>query len=197
VLAPEQLGTNFFKSLNAEGQFRPAIQFDTAFGKQVLFEYARALPRAVVLHRWEVIENPEQVLARLVEPKFNPQNTVLLDSAPSLTADPSAPATSPVQVVRFDPARVELRAALKSPGLLLLTDHYDADWSATVDGAPATMLRANFIMRAVALPPGEHSVIFSFRAQGHLLWLARIKWGVIGLVAIATAIAAVSRKAKQ
>jgi len=160
----------------------------------VLFEYARALPRAMVLHRWEVIEDPEKLLARLVDPKFDPHSIVLLDSAPSLTADPSAPASSPVQIVRFEPVRIELRTALKSPGLLLLTDRHDPDWSATVDGTPVTMRRANFIMRAVALPPGEHSVTFSFHTPSFLRWLARIKWSVIALVGIATGLAALWRK---
>ncbi len=47
--------------------------------------------------------------------------------------------------------------------MLLLNDQYDPHWRVTVDGKPAPLLRANFIMRGVYLTPGEHNVEFQFR----------------------------------
>ncbi len=48
------------------------------------------------------------------------------------------------------------------PSVLLLNDKYDPNWKVTVDGKPETLLRLNFIMRGVALTPGEHTVEFHF-----------------------------------
>ena len=44
-----------------------------------------------------------------------------------------------------------------------LNDVWQPWWFADVDGAPAQMLRANVLFRAVAVPPGRHRVSFMFR----------------------------------
>jgi uncharacterized membrane protein YfhO len=48
--------------------------------------------------------------------------------------------------------------------VLLLNDRTGAGWSVTVDNKPAEVLRCNYIMRGVFLPPGSHTVEFRFRA---------------------------------
>jgi uncharacterized membrane protein YfhO len=49
-----------------------------------------------------------------------------------------------------------------SGGYLVLTDTYDPEWSAAVDGRDAQMVRANGLFRAVRLGPGEHTVLFTY-----------------------------------
>ena len=48
-------------------------------------------------------------------------------------------------------------------GYVVLNDPYHPWWSAAVDGAEAPVLRANVLFRAVAVPPGRHTVRFEFR----------------------------------
>src|SRR5262249_11722241 len=47
-------------------------------------------------------------------------------------------------------------------GLLVLSDNYYPGWTATIDGQPTKILRANHTMRAVNVPPGQHLVSFQF-----------------------------------
>jgi uncharacterized membrane protein YfhO len=44
----------------------------------------------------------------------------------------------------------------------VLSEVYYPDWKATVDGATAEVLRANHVLRAVALPAGNHEVVFKY-----------------------------------
>jgi hypothetical protein len=70
-----------------------------------------------------------------------------------------------VVVVRDEPQRVELRAMLKWPGLVILADTYYPGWRLTIDGTPAPILRANRMMRGAAVAAGEHTLVYTFRPQ--------------------------------
>jgi len=67
--------------------------------------------------------------------------------------------------VSYKANRIELDADNKTDAVLLLNDHYDTGWRATVDGASAPLLRCNYVMRGVHLKPGKHRVIMEFVPQ--------------------------------
>jgi uncharacterized membrane protein YfhO len=49
------------------------------------------------------------------------------------------------------------------PALLVLSEPYYPGWQATVDGEPVPVLRADYILRAIPVPPGEHTIQVTFR----------------------------------
>ncbi|MFO0626954.1 MAG: YfhO family protein [Polyangiales bacterium] len=59
---------------------------------------------------------------------------------------------------RRSPVRVALRCVAQSPGYAVLNDRHAPGWRATVNGAPAAILRANGMFRAVAIPAGVSRV---------------------------------------
>jgi hypothetical protein len=78
-----------------------------------------------------------------------------------LSPTPVAPSES-VEVVRYEPQRVELRVKLDRPGLVILADTYYPGWRLTIDGRPAPVLRANRLMRGAAVVAGEHSLVYTY-----------------------------------
>ncbi|MCX7606716.1 MAG: YfhO family protein [Bacteroidia bacterium] len=44
---------------------------------------------------------------------------------------------------------------------------YPPDWQAEIDGQPTSIIPANFVLRSVVVPPGEHTVRFICRSQIH------------------------------
>jgi hypothetical protein len=60
--------------------------------------------------------------------------------------------------------RVVLDVDAPRPALLLLADTYHPGWTATLDGAPVQVLRANVAHRAVMVPRGRHEIVFHYRA---------------------------------
>ena len=59
--------------------------------------------------------------------------------------------------------RWSLEADSPDGGWVVLNDLWHPWWFAEVDGQPAEILRANVLFRAVAVPPGRHTVRFVFR----------------------------------
>lgn len=68
---------------------------------------------------------------------------------------------------------VVVRTSAATPAVLVLADMAAPGWQVRVDGKPATLLTADLVLRAVALPAGEHTVTFSYhdRAFGRGLTL--------------------------
>src|SRR5579883_3657818 len=74
---------------------------------------------------------------------------------------PVGPSES-VAVIQSQPQRVELRATLDQPGLVILADAYYPGWRLTIDGRPAPIFRANRLMRGAAVPAGQHTLVYTY-----------------------------------
>jgi uncharacterized membrane protein YfhO len=51
---------------------------------------------------------------------------------------------------------------MESAGALVLNDAFFDGWKARVDGVAVPIHRANYLVRGLLLPAGEHEVIFSY-----------------------------------
>jgi hypothetical protein len=132
-------------------------------GALALFEFTGALPRASVYTHWESFTNSEALLARLGDAAFNPAATVLVsDEVPPAPAPATNGTAGTVEFASYSPKKIVLNAQTEAAAILLLNDRYDAAWQVTVNDQPQKLLRCNFIMRGVRLPPGKSTIEFSF-----------------------------------
>ncbi|MCI0534848.1 MAG: hypothetical protein L0Z50_06445 [Verrucomicrobiales bacterium] len=156
-------------------------------GQFAVFELTNALPRARLFSQWEVSQDDNATLAKLVNPSFDPLQSVLLsDEAPTplLEAGPADPGIA--QITQYAAKKVQVKTQARTPRILLLNDRFHPAWKVLLDGQPVPLLRANFIMRAVHLPPGEHMVEFRFEPSAAMffvslagLLLAFVLWGLL------------------
>src|SRR5690606_10300233 len=57
-----------------------------------------------------------------------------------------------------------------APGLAVFSEiYYPKGWVATIDGQEAPILRANFVLRALAIPEGKHTIVFTFRPDAYFI----------------------------
>lgn len=120
-------------------------------------------PRAFLVHRARVAPSEEEARRAVTAPGFNPGEEVILQKGGELATEGSP--LDRVAVEAEEPEYVRLRATAGTAAYLVLADSYYPGWEARLDGQPAAIRQADAALRAVALPPGEHVVEFSFRPR--------------------------------
>lgn len=86
--------------------------------------------------------------------------------------------------VEFATNKVSGTISLKQSKALLLTIPYSEGWSATVDGEPAELHRANGMFMALSLKAGDHQVELSYKTKGLGAGIALSLVGFVLFVAI-------------
>lgn len=94
-------------------------------------------------------------------PDVDLKNTVLLENPPFGAGLSAKPGTA--RILSYHNTEVVAEADSPDGGFLVLNDVWQPWWFAELDGQPVPILRANVLFRAVAVPPGRHTVRFVFR----------------------------------
>jgi hypothetical protein len=128
-----------------------------------LYENPRALPRVLFASEWL-----EADFDKLIEegnwPAFDPHRVVLLEWPPDTPSSGAACGEPAVRIVSYQNTSVEIEVEAACSGFVVLNDVWHPWWSATLDGEPVDILRANVLFRAVAVTPGRHKLRFEFHA---------------------------------
>jgi hypothetical protein len=137
-----------------------------AAGGSTLLEWRAALPRVRLVARSVIEPDAARRLALLGAPGWNPRTTVILED-PALTAEDLGPsvAATHVAIANRAPGRYDVDVDAPDGGFLVLAEAWFPGWSATVDGLPVDLLRADHLFQAVRLRPGTHRVTFAYRSR--------------------------------
>ena len=143
-------------------------------GPLAVYENPDPLPRAWLVPAAQILPDEEAVLTALKQPSFEPLQTVVLaqpHDSPSIpaTTDESIPTNTSgtVSVLAYSPNEILLAAHAERPGYLLLSEVWFPGWLATVNGESTPVWRANYTLRALAVPSGDLDV---------RLWYAPASW---------------------
>ncbi len=135
-----------------------------------LYENKAAMPRAFFVDRVIPAASHEDALKLLSDPSFDPRSSAVTEMGSGPGVDPTQIMPSDwgmrgdnqAKIVGDKTNLVVISTESEYGGLLVLADNYYQGWSAMVDEQPVELLRANYTMRAVKVPPGRHVVYFEF-----------------------------------
>jgi hypothetical protein len=158
----------------------------TLFEREQPIAYARFIPAAATP------ASRQQIPATVVNPQFAIERVVLLDSAPGIVpgAVPNPLPPPSTVVVTFDewkPGQMRLRlgSGVPAAGYVLVSENWDAEWRARVDGKPGSVLRGDGTLITVPVPAGARAV--ELRYEGRAYARGRVVT-VISLIVVACAL---------
>ena len=73
--------------------------------------------------------------------------------------------TSSVKITKYLSDQIEYDVYSKNGGVIVFSEVYYPGWTATVDGQPAQLGRADYLLRALNVAPGQHKVVLTFRPK--------------------------------
>ena len=113
-----------------------------------------------------VVDNANQELDALK--KLSPRHNAIIDKQfAQVLGDKTEPADSAdfIKLTDISSMHVAYEAETKKGGVAVFSEIYDKGWEATIDGKPAEVARANYVLRAMKIPAGKHKIEMNFNAQ--------------------------------
>lgn len=100
--------------------------------------------------------------------EIDPHDVAVIDRSaePLLEGiDPAAASGARIRLAEYRPNLLKYEYELPEAGVAVFSEiYYNKGWTAYVDGQPAQYCRADYILRAMPLPAGAHTVEWRFRA---------------------------------
>lgn len=131
---------------------------------------------------------------------FDPKDTVIVDAKFKnlVTAFAPADSTASIKMKIFDNDAITYESSASGNHLAVFSEVYYKDWKAYIDGKPAEYFKANYVLRAMIVPAGKHTIEFKFEPAVYFLGknISNISVWLLMLILAAYAVYAI-RKKKQ
>ena len=167
-------------------RWRP-LSADPNAGSMQVWINNRAQPRAYLVPAARAVNSAEEAWESVAGPSFNPRRTVVLEGVDSRESGNDESGFSgqdtlgSARLTSDRPQRVAIAVEAAADAWLVLADAWFPGWTATLDGVSTPVLRANYLVRAVAVPAGRHEVVFSYDPPGYATGrtVSSVAWGAL------------------
>ncbi len=125
---------------------------------------SNALGNAWFVESYKLVDNADAEINALHD--LTPGSATVVDKkfADMLkTFEPGRDSLDIIQLVEYAPNELKYQYKTKKNGLAVFSEiYYPKGWNAYVDGRLTPHFRSNYVLRAMVLPAGEHSLVFKF-----------------------------------
>lgn len=128
-----------------------------------------ALGNAWFVEDVRIVENADEELASLSDDGFNPEKLAIIDKRFESELNglqPSADSTANIYFLEYKPNYLKYETEASKDQLAVFSEIYFANgWNAYVDGELQPHWRANYVLRSMKIPAGNHEVEFKFEPE--------------------------------
>ncbi len=180
------INTDVLNMLNARYFVVPNGQGGTAVQRNVA-----ALGNAWFVDNYRLVDDPNAEILALND--FDPAQTAIVNkefaellAGKDLTRDSNS-VIEPVHQQPYNPDYLQYKSKTTKDQLAVFSEiYYKPDWIAYIDGERAEYIRVNYVLRAMVVPAGEHTI--EFRNEAPLLHkLDKVAWAgsaIFGIIIV-------------
>jgi len=120
-------------------------------------------------HAWFVdsvrlVANPDEEILALSN--FAPQTTAIVDRSKfgDILANftPQKDSLASIVLTHYQPNKLMYKTSSQTTRLAVFSEVFYRHWRASIDGRKVPIIRANYILRALVVPAGEHVIVFTY-----------------------------------
>lgn len=95
--------------------------------------------------------------------EFDLGNEVIIEKNGAKKDQSCTQSITALKIVTDRPNEVIIQVNSQATGWIVLSDVWYLGWKGWIDGVPAPIFHANYLFRAVEVPPGSHEITFAYR----------------------------------
>ena len=193
------INTDVLNMLNARYFVVPNGQGGTAVQRNVA-----ALGNAWFVDNYRLVDDPNAEILALND--FDPAQTAIVNkefvellAGKVLTRDSNS-VIEPVHQQPYNPDYLQYKSKTTKDQLAVFSEiYYKPDWIAYIDGERAEYIRVNYVLRAMVVPAGEHTI--EFRNEAPLLHkLDKVAWAgsaIFGIIILGSIVMVIYKGRKK
>jgi len=132
----------------------------------------QAFGNAWFVRNIRIVDNANEEILMLN--KIDLKNTAVIDKRFSNLLSPAVmdkeSLSGNIYLTEYTPGKLTYKSETENEQLAVFSEiFYDEGWNVTIDGKPAELLRANYVLRALVVPPGKHTIEMSFKFKPFII----------------------------
>ncbi len=98
------------------------------------------------------------------------RRTAVVNQSESIVESFSFDSAAVINLVEHNPNYLKYESSSQTDGFAVFSEiYYPKGWHAAIDGTEVTLLRANYVLRALSVPSGKHTLEFRFQPKSYTI----------------------------
>ncbi len=141
---------------------RPYLRKVFEEGETRVYEDVRAVGRAYFVEKVIYEHDSQKILEHLFDKDLTPMELAFVQKPLSLLSVPLM-LSEHVVIDEYNSNTIRLGVQAENTRFLLISNIYDSNWNAYIDGKATDIIRANYIFQGLVVQEGKHEIVLRYR----------------------------------
>lgn len=123
---------------------------------------------AWIVENIEKVNSPDEEIKEIGNVDLS--KTAVIDQSKFEVDEIQQDSMAQIRMVEYQPNKLVYEASVAANSLAVFSEiYYPKGWKAFIDGKESEIVRANYILRALELSPGDHKIEFRFEPSSYYI----------------------------